>query len=181
MDNGRTNAIFSKTEGDKTESLNQDDWQRSLEISAPANLPTPEELQEKAGEFFNAENTVGNFPTDPANEILENQANSDNEPPLNQPIVNSQELGQITPIATPTSVVPATTNRSSYNPNNIKTTGDKLEKSTIPEIDNAINKLNQTGDLNSFYDEIRGEGGMTDANLNNSFNRKLGSDQGKAA
>lgn len=158
----------------KSENLNQDDWQRSLEISAPASMPTPEDLQAKSDSFFNSENTVGNFPTT-EEEAVENQADSDNEPPLDQTIPDSQELGRITPIATPT---PTTTNTQlSYNPVNIKTTGDRLEKSTIPEIDSAINELNQTGDLNNFYNEIRGEGGMTDANLSNSFNRKLGSDQ----
>ena len=103
---------------------------------------------------------------------------------------NPYELGQITPV---TSANPPKTDAKNftptpipepfqkYNKNNIRTTGDHLEKSAISEVDNVINELNQTGDLNSFYNEIRGTDetpGMMEVNLGNSFNRKLGSDQG---
>ena len=141
-------------------------------------MPTPEALQEKANDFFTKENTVGNFPDSSEQTAAENQNIAENQPSESQPLENlsqPNELGQITTIAAP-SIAPTSENKS-FNTAKIKTTGDRLEKSTIPEIDRAINELNQTGNLNNFYDEIRGEGGMTDANLNNSFNRKLGDNQ----
>lgn len=169
MDNGRT----------KSEILNQEDWQRSLEISAPTSMPTPETLQEKANEFFTPENTVGNFPDSP--EAAEERPTTESQPLENQPLenqVNPSELGRITPVFTPNqSNTPEASERRNFNSINIRTTGDHLEKSTIPEIDSAIDELSQTGNLSNFYDEIRGEGSMLDANLNNSFNRKLGDDQ----
>lgn len=163
MDSGHT----------KLEKLNQDDWQRSLEISAPTSLPTPEALQEKANDFFTEENTVGNFPGTSGNENTEEPPVVDSQPP--ETPANPDELGQITPISTPAPTL--SSENKSFNSSNIRTTGDHLEKSTIPEIDSAISELNQTGNLNNFYDEIRGEGSMLDANLRNSFNRKLGDDQ----
>ncbi|MBR3324091.1 hypothetical protein IKG24_00935 [Candidatus Saccharibacteria bacterium] len=181
MDNGRTNAIFSNSEPNnpiQPEGLDEKDWQRSLEISAPADMPTPEALQEKANDFFTKENTVSNFSDSSEQTATENQNIPENQPSESQPLENlsqPNELGQITTIAAP-SITPTSENKS-FNTAKIKTTGDHLEKSTIPEIDRAINELNQTGNLNNFYDEIRGEGGMTDANLNNSFNRKLGDNQ----
>lgn len=133
--------------------LDEENWQRSLEISVPADLPTPELLQEKS-----------------------------NIAPKSDP-----ELGEIVPIPNSTPSFSSTqqnmdalNSRTSYNPINIRTSGDRLEKSTIPEVDNIINELDQTGNLNNFYDEIRGTDGrpgMMEINLDNSFNRKLGQDQ----
>lgn len=79
------------------------------------------------------------------------------------------ELGQITTLENAINVTPVA-GQPTYNPDNIKTSGDRLEKSSIAEIDTAVEQLNQTGNLSDFYEEIRG---MTEVNLNNSFNRKL--------
>ncbi len=51
----------------------------------------------------------------------------------------------------------------------IKTT-DKLDARAVKIIDEAVEKLNQDGDIASFYDAARG---MMEANLENSYNRKL--------
>ena len=82
---------------------------------------------------------------------------------------SATELGQITTLENAISVAPVA-EHPTYNPDNIKTSGDRLEKSSIIEVDTAIEQLNQTGNLSDFYEEIRG---MTEVNLNNSFNRKL--------
>lgn len=158
MDNGHRNAIFSGNP-DMENSLNEENWQRSLEISTPVDLPAPEKI---------AENTV--------NQEIATTEDAGLYSAENVSTPKEQELGQITPIDQPK---PATelTGPQKYNPTNIKTTGDKLEKSTIPEVDNIINELNQTGNLNNFYDEIRGtdeKPGMMETNLENSYGRKLG-------
>ncbi len=50
---------------------------------------------------------------------------------------------------------------------NIHTSGDYLDKSSMIEINRVEERLNQTHDLSSFYDDIRD---MNDANIDNSFN-----------
>lgn len=155
MDNGHHNAIFSSPDVD--DNLNEENWQRSLEISAPAGMPTPEQI------IASGENAEKNELSTPENTNTPNAPAPENPIPLENP----QPFGQITPISGPQ---PQSANPKTYNPVDIKTTGDRLEKSTIPVIDNAISELNQTGNLSNFYDEIRG---MTEVNLNNSFNRKL--------
>ena len=166
MDNGHHNAIFSGNP-DVDDNLNEENWQQSLEISAPAGMVAPEQLA----------NTEIATTEDAGLYSAENSLTPDNQATLatNLEIQNTPELGQITPIEQPkptTEIAP-----QKYNPVNIKTTGDKLEKSTIPEVDNIINELNQTGNLNNFYDEIRGtdaKPGMMEINLENSYGRKLG-------
>lgn len=180
MDNGHNNAIFGGNP-DMGGSLNEENWQRSLEISAPVDMPAPEQVAkteiastEDAG-LYSAENALAPDNSTPA--APENQT-------INIP-ENPYELGQITSTEVPVDPAnPAFAKPPKYNPVNIKTTGDHLDKSTVPEINNIIEELSQTGDLNNFYDEIRGtdeKPGMMEANLQNSFNRKLGQDQGKAA
>lgn len=165
MDNGHRNAIFSGNP-DMENSLNEENWQRSLEISAPAGMPTIEKIATPEQEIATTED-VGLY-------SAENITTPDT-----QTTESLQELGQITPIETThtNQVGPVAGVSQKYNPINIKTTGDRLEKSTIPEIDNIINELNQTGNLNNFYDEIRGtdaKPGMMEINLENSYGRKLG-------
>lgn len=141
MDNGRHNGIFSSPEVD--DNLNEENWQRSLEISTPTSLPSPEQLSKSSDD-------------------------SSEENPTTGGTTESTVLGQITPLqATPeqpefTSKIPDTAS--------IKTTGDYLDKASLAVIDKAIEELDQTGNLDNFYDEVRN---MTEVNLNNSFNRKL--------
>ncbi len=159
MDNGRKNAIFSGNE-DMANSLNEENWQKSLEISQPVNMPAPEK--------FEKVETPVTVPEAPAKTPEAAPIASSFE----RPAVNDQSpaLGQIVPTGNQNAL---SVTRVNYNPVNIRTTGDHLEKTTMEEIGNVIEKLNQTGDLNNFYEEIRGEGSMLEANLNNSFNRKL--------
>lgn len=140
------------------DNLNAENWQRSLEISAPVDMPKPESILSEATKSSEALNPG----------IIIAPESTDK---ITQPAATT-ELGQVTTIENAISVSPVA-KQFNYNPTNIKTSGDHLEKSSISEIDNAITELNQTGDLNNFYNEIRGEGGMTEVNLNNSFNRKL--------
>ena len=154
MDNGHHNAIFSSNP-DMDDNLNLENWQESLKEAVPAGMPTPEELG--TSEDIATTEDAGLYSAET----------------LNTP--DASELGQITPIEQPKTVTENLP--QNYNPVNIKTTGDKLEKSTIPEIDNIITELNQTGNLSNFYDEIRGtdeKPGMMETNLKNSYNRKLG-------
>ena len=167
MDNGypkgnTENPYFTAGEGnispdvnaEPDNSLDEKEWQRALEISAPVDLP-PIEAPTASPQLEPAK--AGTFNT---------------ETPI--------ELGQITPITPPIDSTKSET-PSKYNSTNIRTTGDRLAKTSISEINSAINELNQTGNLSNFYDEIRGtdeKAGMMEANLHNSFGRKLGQEQG---
>ena len=75
------------------------------------------------------------------------------------------ETSQSTANAT-TSPAPANINHQA-----IRTTGDRLSEATVTEIDSLTNKLNQDGNMASFYDDIRD---AMESNLDNSYNRKLG-------
>lgn len=157
MDNGHHNAIFS-VNPDVDDNLNEENWQRSLEISAPAGMPTPEQLMtpeqmasqeiastEDAG-LYSAENSL--TPDNQTYTAQENQAIKTPE--------NSQEMGQIIPI---NSAAPNVSSPESYQQNNITSieiNGDQMSKSGIEKVDNAIGKLGQDHQLSPFYDEIRG-------------------------
>ena len=75
---------------------------------------------------------------------------------------------QPTPAPETSEVTPAPAN---LNHQAIRTTGDHLSEATVTEIDTLTNKLNQDGDMASFYDNIRD---AMESNLDNSYNRKLG-------
>ena len=80
---------------------------------------------------------------------------------------------QPTPKEAPQSTPDASAERPATNLNHqtIRTTGDRLSEATVTEIDSLTNKLNQDGDMASFYDDIRD---AMESNLDNSYNRKLG-------
>lgn len=176
MDNGHHDAIFSGNP-DMGSSLNEENWQQSLEISAPVDMPAPEQiatpeqmanLGQLAGQKIATTEDAGLY-------SAENASTPDSQTPAAQE--NTYELGQVTPINQPAPAQVQESAPQKYNPMNIRTTGDKLEKSTVPEIDNIISELNQTGNLSNFYDEIRGtdeKPGMMETNLQNSYGRKLG-------
>lgn len=176
MDNGHKNAIFSSAPAPEDD-LNTENWARSLEISAPAGMPSPESfLRPSEPETTPSLENINMTPQ-------ETRENAPYEPtPPSESFskgidpLNPVPLGQVTPLYRQND---PTVTRVDYDPRNIRTTGDRLEKSTIEEVDRAIDRLDQTGDLNNFYEEIRGEGSMLEANLNNSFNRKL-YDKGEA-
>ena len=80
------------------------------------------------------------------------------EPPLQ---VSNPELDQTT------TVLP------SHDLAEIKTT-EKLNFVAIKATDDAINKFYKDGDASDFYNKIRGEGGLRDLNLKNSYGREVG-------
>ena len=55
--------------------------------------------------------------------------------------------------------------------NSVIKTEEFLDARAIKVVDNAINKLNQDGDIANFYDTARD---MVETNLKNSYNRELG-------
>ena len=169
--------------------LDEENWQRSLEISTPVDLPSPEKM--RMGDALRGESpeSLTSASENPMitseNPIItsENPAASPETPSPSEAIrispESSSELGKITPFGAPPRTDTADTT-AKYNPINIRTTGDRLEKSTIPEVDNIINELEQTGSVSNFYDEIRGTDerpGMMEVNLENSYGRKLGQNQ----
>lgn len=158
MDNGRHNAIFSTPEA--SANLNEKDWQKSLEISTPTDLPSPEHLSESIDASVNAaENSVNPTPSSETAKASEPNAPGTISalPGIGQ-IVSTNTVKQDAPTPlTPTSA-------------SIKTTGDRLDRASLDVIDHAIDELNQSSNLETFYDEVRS---MTEANLSNSFNRKL--------
>ena len=146
------------------DNLDEENWRQALEISKPLDLPSPAKVAEATNPTEKplttpdvASNSPNHFSTTP------------DFPNFKPPEDNTPKLGQIATIENSINL-PEVKKSASYNPDSIKTTGDKLESSSIAEIDNAINELNQTGNLTNFYEEIRS---MTEVNLNNSFNRQL--------
>ena len=137
--------------------LDEENWAEALDISKPLDMPSPAEVA-KTPEIDSASQETSKNPETPP-ELPNFKPPEDTEP----------KLGEITTIEHSINL-PEVKKQASYNPDSIKTTGDKLEQSSITEVDNAINELNQTGNLSNFYEEIRS---MTEVNLNNSFNRKL--------
>lgn len=154
MDNGQRDRVKL---GDN---LNAEEWQRSLEISAPAGMPSPEQILPKT-------ETVEESTEVP----MDNTTDTPTEPMPDIP--TEPMLGQITPVTMPN---PPHNSVKPYNPTNIKTTGDYLDKGSLAEIEKLEEKLNQDGDLNSFYDHTRE---LTEVNLDNSFSRKLYQDGGE--
>ena len=138
----------------KMDDLNQENWEASLNISAPVGMPSPEN--------FGPHEALKQEILTPAEPISSSESlkRSDETP----------ALGQITSIGQPAQEA---VTRVNYNPAYIRTTGDHLDKATLGELEKVEERLDQTGDLNNFYEEVRGEGSMLEANLNNSFNREL--------
>ena len=93
------------------------------------------------------------------------------EPKMPQPTPahDNGALGQITDLEPPSPVqmpISATINRAT-----IHTENDHLTDAAIREVDSAIERLSQTGDLATFYEEARD---LTEANLGNSYNHHQG-------
>ena len=88
---------------------------------------------------------------------------------------STPELGQVVPAMPPGYTAPPTATSEQTPPTQpfdesaLKTT-DKLDLRAVKIVDDAIAKLNQDGDIASFYDTARG---MMETNLANSYNRKL--------
>ena len=72
---------------------------------------------------------------------------------------------------TPTNQSGQSNQQHTYKRENIRVANDRLTEATITEISNLEEKLNQDGDMASFYDNIRD---AMESNLANSYNRKLG-------
>lgn len=153
MDNGQRDRVNSGN------NLNAEEWQKALEISTPAGMPTPEQILPKT-------ETVEESTETP----VDTTADTPTEPMPNLP--TEPMLGQIAPVTMPN---PPHNTVKPYNPANIKTEGDYLDKNSLAEIEKLEEKLNQDGDLNSFYDHTRD---LTEVNLDNSFSRKLYQDGG---
>lgn len=91
--------------------------------------------------------------------------------------VNDQALGQIISLEMPPGVEQPEEAKDlskdfSFDRATINTT-KKISKSGYRAIESATSKLNKDGNASDFYEEIRGEGGLVEANLENSYNRKL--------
>ena len=180
MDNGHRDAkdaIFSNNP-DLDDNLNEETWQRSLEISKPSDLPSPDTMKARGDAILSSNNPAENLAEDSAEA---KGPKTENIPTEYTPVTPIQtifpleekmpELGEITDVS---AAVQSSLDHT-YNPANIKTTGDRLDPASIVEVDHAIDELNHTGDLNTFYDKART---MTDANTLNSFDRVLYNDGG---
>ena len=171
MDNGHKGAIFSSNP-EMDDNLNTENWQESLKEAVPAGLPTPEQILPKAEtpeEPPVTETSAIGTPT------KENHTDStpDSTPDFTPETLNPA-LGKI--VQFPGAKKQSQDVIKSYNPANIKTEGDYLSPATIVEIDKLKEKLNQDGDLNSFYNDTRD---LTEVNLDNSYLRKLYQQEGK--
>ncbi len=93
---------------------------------------------------------------------------------------NNHELGEvITPAITSTptpenvSVAPAQNATKETSHGEVKTE-ENISKSAVKIIEDEFDKFNKTGNATELYTVIRGEGGLTDQNLKNSYDRELG-------
>ena len=166
MDNGHNGAIFSSNP-EMDDNLNTENWQESLKEAVPAGMPTPEQILPKTETEFTGEEPPVTETSAIGTPTKEDRAVAFTPEELNP------ALGQITPVTMPN---PPHNTVKPYNPTNIKTTGDYLDKGSLAEIEKLEEKLNQDGDLNSFYDQTRE---LTEVNLDNSFARKLYQDGGE--
>ncbi len=156
MDNGQRNGYNQKSNDFDIES-----WQKSLEISAPLDMPMPENCTKVETPIVSSETPTISTEEAPS---LESVATESADTKTVATDAEAPALGQITPVGKQSSQAVA---RVNYNPANIRMSGDRLDKATMAEISNVENQLSQTHDLSNFYEEIRGEGGMLETNLNN--------------
>lgn len=157
MDNGHK-AIFSGNQessgpdSDNPElNLNAENWQHSLEISVPKDLPAPEtfaspEVPESASLDAPYQPEIATTTEATPREALNPEIITNREK-ASKTSDTKEELGQIIPIENSISVSPIA-NRSNGDPSNIE--------SAIDEVKAAINEFNQTGDLNKLYAEAQG-------------------------
>lgn len=102
-----------------------------------------------------------------------NEHNVDIEQAKDEP--NTPELGEIVNIEQPPNmgISPKDESKiieSSFDRNAIKITGGSFDATVIKEIEKvADKKLEKEDDAAGYYESIRGKGGMTNANLENSF------------
>lgn len=83
----------------------------------------------------------------------------------------SPKLGEIITMNAPLPPASSTTSTPTSTPSeHIYTRGDHLNDAGVAAVNEAINKLSQTGNIVDFYTEVRN---MMEGNLKNSFNRKV--------
>lgn len=158
--------------------LNLENWGASMP-SAPFLRPTivssevpatASEPREAVG-IASAESAPGSAPGGIPGDNLEGaQESVQNTPDLAKSAIDPlapPPMGQVIQISS----APAPLTAAPANPGAIRTEGDHLSSAAITEIDNAVSELGQTGDLATFYDKVQS---LTEANLENSFNRKIG-------
>ena len=173
------------------DNLNQENWEESLKISQPIDMPAPETLVEnELTENKDREPQINQLnPEILSAASLETSPNKEEAKEVNRESLSddilkkadpTDNLGQITTLENAISVT-GVSNHSGYNPALLKTSGDHLEKDAIKEIQKAEIKLSETHELTPFYDEIRGENGMLYTHLDNSFENKFYGNQDKGA
>lgn len=100
-------------------------------------------------------------------------------PPENQSpneMPNKQGLGQIINLEMPPGSEQTPEDNTEKAPTFDRasiSTSKKLSRAGLRAIDSVTSKLSKDGDVYDFYEEIRGENGLVEANLENSYNRKL--------
>ena len=141
---------------DKNDDLNLENWGANMP-SAPFSHPTIVSSETPAMVTGESSGVMNSAPV----KTHESPARLENDPLAPPP------MGQVVQISSAVEPLTATPE----NPSVIRTDGDHLSSAAIAEIDNAVSELGQTGDLATFYDKVQS---LTEANLENSFNRKIG-------
>lgn len=92
------------------------------------------------------------------------------DPNLVPGVKTETDMGQITEISAPAADAPSPSEVAAvavgFNKEKLKTT-DTLNEEGVKEVDAAMQKLNQDGNIADFYNLVRGE--MLDANMKNSY------------
>lgn len=162
---GAIPEFFTSGAGTNLENENSFESENNLDLTNTANnwdLPMPDRDQRAMGNRAIASAESLNFsnettpPKEAAPTSIDNIANN---PPTEQPSPNPAAMQP-----------PATTEETPrFEKAHIKT-DDRLSDTAVAAIDQAKAKLDQDGDIASFYNTARD---MMEVNLENSYNRKL--------
>ncbi len=172
MDNGQNTqsansqpdqAFFTAGVGTNSETTNNFESENNLDLTNEAATWNSSKIV--------VSQDIANHAISPSENIIEAPTN----PELHAEQSSDSNLGQIINLEMPpTAKQPSESTQNetapeSFTKSYIKT-GEKLESSGIGEVDRIISKLNQDGNIVNFYDSARD---MMEANLENSYNRKL--------
>ena len=141
-------------------------------VGNASEINNPDKVNSLLSEEYSVERDPKNLGNAAMTSSEQAPINTELEP--TEEIANDQALGQIVNLEMPPMTEqPEETEvqkTSNFNQSAIKTTG-KLSRAGFQAIESATSKLSKDGDANAFYEEIRGQGGLVEANLKNSYGR----------
>ena len=147
-------------------------------VGNASEINNPNEANSISSEDYAAERNPKNLGNAAISSSERIQPLTENPQEIQGEMINDQALGQIISLEMPPETIQQTpevetqTKTVDFDRAAIKTT-KKISKAGYRAIETATSKLGKNGDASSFYNDIRGEGGLVETNLENSYNRKL--------